>query len=29
VEERFLVARYPEYAAYRTRTKYRIVPYLY
>jgi protein-S-isoprenylcysteine O-methyltransferase Ste14 len=29
VEERFLAVRYPEYEAYQTRTKYRIVPYLY
>jgi len=29
VEERFLVHRYPEYAEYRTRTRYRLVPYVY
>jgi protein-S-isoprenylcysteine O-methyltransferase Ste14 len=29
LEERFLAARYPAYAAYRARTRFRLVPYLY
>jgi protein-S-isoprenylcysteine O-methyltransferase Ste14 len=29
VEERFLAARYPAYAEYCTRTRYRLVPYVY
>ena len=29
VEERFLAARYPAYADYRARTRYRLVPFLY
>jgi protein-S-isoprenylcysteine O-methyltransferase Ste14 len=29
VEERFLAERYPDYADYRTRTRYRLVPYVY
>jgi protein-S-isoprenylcysteine O-methyltransferase Ste14 len=29
VEERFLTARYPGYAEYCTRTRYRLVPYVY
>jgi len=29
VEERHLAARFPEYAAYRARVRYRIVPFLY
>ncbi len=29
VEERFLLARYPEYGAYCERVRYRVVPYLY
>jgi protein-S-isoprenylcysteine O-methyltransferase Ste14 len=29
VEERFLAARYPEYAEYCTRTRYRLAPYVY
>jgi protein-S-isoprenylcysteine O-methyltransferase Ste14 len=29
VEERFLTARYQEYADYRMRTRYRLVPYVY
>jgi protein-S-isoprenylcysteine O-methyltransferase Ste14 len=29
VEERFLEARYPAYAAYRARTRYRLVPFVY
>ena len=29
VEERFLLARYPAYADYRTRTRYRLIPFLY
>jgi protein-S-isoprenylcysteine O-methyltransferase Ste14 len=29
VEERFLAARYPAYAEYRARTRYRLVPFLY
>jgi protein-S-isoprenylcysteine O-methyltransferase Ste14 len=29
VEERFLLARYPAYAGYRERTRYRLVPYVY
>ena len=29
VEERFLAARYPGYAEYRARTRYRLVPYVY
>ena len=29
VEERFLVVRYPVYADYRTRTRYRLVPFVY
>jgi protein-S-isoprenylcysteine O-methyltransferase Ste14 len=29
VEERMLLARYPDYAAYCTRTHYRLVPFLY
>ncbi len=29
VEERFLVARYPAYADYCTRTRYRLVPFVY
>lgn len=29
VEERFLRERYPGYADYRTRTRYRLVPFLY
>jgi protein-S-isoprenylcysteine O-methyltransferase Ste14 len=29
VEERFLAARYPGYADYCTRTRYRLVPYVY
>jgi protein-S-isoprenylcysteine O-methyltransferase Ste14 len=29
VEERFLAARYPGYAAYCGRTRYRLVPYVY
>ena len=29
VEERFLAARYPAYADYRRRTRYRLVPYVY
>jgi protein-S-isoprenylcysteine O-methyltransferase Ste14 len=29
VEERFLLARYPEYARYRERTRYRLIPYVY
>ncbi len=29
VEERFLVARYPAYAEYCTRTRYRLVPFVY
>jgi protein-S-isoprenylcysteine O-methyltransferase Ste14 len=28
-EERFLVARFPDYAAYRQRTRYRFWPLLY
>jgi protein-S-isoprenylcysteine O-methyltransferase Ste14 len=29
VEERFLIERYPAYAEYRSRTRYRLVPFLY
>ena len=29
VEERFLMERYPAYAEYRERTRYRLVPYVY
>jgi protein-S-isoprenylcysteine O-methyltransferase Ste14 len=29
VEERFLAARYPGYEAYRARTRYRLLPYVY
>lgn len=29
VEERFLRARYPEYAGYCARTRFRLVPYVY
>ena len=29
VEERFLVARYPGYAGYCERTRYRLVPFVY
>ena len=29
VEERFLAERYPAYADYRARTRYRLVPYVY
>jgi protein-S-isoprenylcysteine O-methyltransferase Ste14 len=29
VEERFLAARYPEYAVYRGRTRHRLIPYVY
>ena len=29
VEERFLAERYPEYAEYCARTRYRLVPYVY
>jgi protein-S-isoprenylcysteine O-methyltransferase Ste14 len=29
VEERFLVARYPSYAEYASRTRYRLIPYVY
>lgn len=29
VEERFLVERYPGYAGYRERTRYRLVPFVY
>jgi len=29
VEERFLVARYPGYAGYCQRTRYRLVPFVY
>ena len=29
VEERFLAARYPAYADYCTRTRYRLVPFVY
>jgi protein-S-isoprenylcysteine O-methyltransferase Ste14 len=29
LEERFLAARYPGYAEYRARTRYRLVPFLY
>ena len=29
VEERFLGARYPGYAAYREQTRYRLVPFVY
>jgi protein-S-isoprenylcysteine O-methyltransferase Ste14 len=29
VEERFLAARYPGYADYRTRTRYRLAPFVY
>jgi protein-S-isoprenylcysteine O-methyltransferase Ste14 len=29
VEESFLAASYPEYEAYRARTRYRLVPYVY
>ena len=29
VEERFLAPRYPGYAEYCTRTRYRLVPYVY
>jgi protein-S-isoprenylcysteine O-methyltransferase Ste14 len=29
VEERFLAARYPAYADYRARTRYRLIPYVY
>ena len=29
VEERFLAERYPDYATYRERTRYRIVPFVY
>ena len=29
VEEEFLAARYPEYASYRERTRFRLVPFVY
>jgi protein-S-isoprenylcysteine O-methyltransferase Ste14 len=29
VEERFLAERYPGYEAYRARTRYRLIPYVY
>jgi protein-S-isoprenylcysteine O-methyltransferase Ste14 len=29
VEERFLLVRYPTYADYRARTRYRLIPYVY
>jgi protein-S-isoprenylcysteine O-methyltransferase Ste14 len=29
VEERFLSARYPAYADYRRRTRYRLIPFVY
>ena len=29
VEEDFLLARYPEYASYRERTRFRLVPFVY
>lgn len=29
VEERLLLARYPAYADYRARTRYRLIPYVY
>ena len=29
VEERFLLARYPEYASYRERTRFRLLPFVY
>jgi protein-S-isoprenylcysteine O-methyltransferase Ste14 len=29
VEERFLASRYPEYAGYRSRVRYRLVPFVY